>query len=853
MPPAAATTTTSPSAGTTTTTAAPVDTAPTAAAVAGPRLGDEPTIIVNVGGVRAADGTVGPLPDGAVYTATAVGSPAASATCTTIGGTCILSVPPGRQWDVTETTPAPGYYLNPRFGSGTGEVVSPFPYAFRTGTLNGTTTVEVPGTDPNGLYTSNNQTFSGLMASSLANPPTASRCGLDIALVLDQSGSMLQGGKQDRLQSAANDAITAITGTPSTVAIYTFAATPGVSVETTSTIDAASAQPLHDFIDNLPTPAGGTNWDEALDQVESGFDAVVFVTDGVPSASRIRSNNFNLSLFTDTEQAIFSANAIKAGGTRIVGIGAGLAGGEDNLRAISGPTENQDYYLSSTTDFGDTLRGLAAGTCDNQLTITKQIQDSSGALIDPVPADANGWTFANTISGGSTIAPTATTGVVNGANGVAAAAVAVPADATPTLTVTETLEPGYTLVGAQCTVGGAEVATSVSGATATFTGAAALPMACTFTNRQLPPAPPEPTVTKTVTSNAQNADGTWTIVYDVAVTNPDELRPISAFRLTDMLDFGDNIDVNQAAVEGPGASTSWNGATDTTIVSGAPLAAGATVHYFVTVNATVQADATPDDRRCATGGGFLNRARVALSTTATAGAAPRALAAAACAEPASPTVTKRVASVVAGSTPGQWVVTYEVSAVNGTGTQVSYSLDDPLGFPAGVTVTSTSASWVHSALDGSAPTASEPVPGWTGTGSGTPLVSGQLLAAQSKDTYTIVVHATVTSGLAPDAAACAAAGPGHGYFNAAVLTSGSDRFDAQACAPITPLPGPAPSPTPPSSPSDPSTPTTSGTLPFTGLALKHEVLFGAALCAIGTALVLVSRRRRTRRGLSHGV
>ena len=156
--------------------------------------------------------------------------------------------------------------------------------------------------------------------------------------------------------------------------------------------------------------------------------------------------------------------------------------------------------------------------------------------------------------------------------------------------------------------------------------------------------------------------------------------------------------------------------------------------------------------------------------------------------------------MVAGSTPGQWVVTYEVSAVNSTGTQVSYSLDDPLGFPAGVTITSTSASRVHSGLDGSAPTASEPVPGWTGIGSGTALLSGQLLAAQSKDTYTVVVHATVTSALDTALAPCAAAGAGHGYFNAAVLTSGSDRFDAQACAPITPLPGPAPSPTPPSAP-----------------------------------------------------
>ena len=116
--------------------------------------------------------------------------------------------------------------------------------------------------------------------------------------------------------------------------------------------------------------------------------------------------------------------------------------------------------------------------------------------------------------------------------------------------------------------------------------------------------------------------------------------------------------------------------------------------------------------------------------------------------------------MVAGSTSGQWVVTYQVTAANGTGTEVSYSLHDQLGFPAGVTVTSTSASRVHSALDGSGATASEPIPGWTGTGSGTALASNQVLAAQSKDTFTIVVGATVTSSLAAAATACNATGAG---------------------------------------------------------------------------------------------
>ena len=104
-------------------------------------------------------------------------------------------------------------------------------------------------------------------------------------------------------------------------------------------------------------PANGTNWDQGLAQVASGFDEVIFLTDGAPTGSRIRTNNFAQSLFTDTEQGIFSANAIKAGGDEDRRRRHRLCtGGADNLRAVSGPTQNQDYFLSSNSNFGDILK-----------------------------------------------------------------------------------------------------------------------------------------------------------------------------------------------------------------------------------------------------------------------------------------------------------------------------------------------------------------------------------------------------------------------------------------------------------------------------------------------------------------
>jgi hypothetical protein len=345
----------------------------------------DPTINVRAGGIRAGNtATVNSLPAGATFTATAISgaAPLPSGSCTNTTATITTTTQPycqmafvagtSRNYGVTETAPPTttvttpsgeglGWYLNPVLDTGTSSLVQPRPYQFRTGSLGGavTNTATVPGlatsttnndTNPgtSAVPSTNNypaQTFSNLLATSLDDPAPINRCGLKIALVLDQSGSMV-GSRQSLLQAAANQTVSALTGTPSSLSIFTFGVGTGPSIgplETTSANAGAAnstvATTLHGFINTLATPSGGTNWDQGLAQAAGmGFDLVVFVTDGAPTAFRGSTGSTGSATFADVEQGIFSANLIKSQGTRIVGVGIamGTAGGLNNLRAVSG-------------------------------------------------------------------------------------------------------------------------------------------------------------------------------------------------------------------------------------------------------------------------------------------------------------------------------------------------------------------------------------------------------------------------------------------------------------------------------------------------------------------------------------
>ena len=93
----------------------------------------------------------------------------------------------------------------------------------------------------------------------------------------------------------------------------------------------------------------------------SAFDVAVVITDGNPTFYGAGEGPGNRTRFREVENGIFSANAVKAEGTRVIAFGVGdgvdSAGSGLNLRSISGPTLNSDYY--QTDDYAAGRRPAA--------------------------------------------------------------------------------------------------------------------------------------------------------------------------------------------------------------------------------------------------------------------------------------------------------------------------------------------------------------------------------------------------------------------------------------------------------------------------------------------------------------
>jgi hypothetical protein len=402
-------------------TAGPVTVPGAANAAARPRStqepGRHPVITVTAGGDRTGSTSVAGLAGERFdFYAGRQGSPPSgspTATCvTSSAGTCSVSVPvqsggsggtTAGYWIVQKSVPG-GWFASSALDVGRGGDERAADYG-RLFVANVRSDISVPIADTSNSATPASARGS-LWAASRDNPVLPDKCGLNVALVFDLSGSI--GSDITKLRSAGKSFVRALTGTPSSVAVYTFAShapaskpvnsnLPLTSVATQSSADAITAK-----IDTLSVESGkeaGTNWDQGIWQVAAStdsYDVTLVLTDGNPTYYGPRPYGpGSATRFIEVENGMFSANALKAKGTTIISVGIGRdLHSTDNLAAISGRAPNKDYFITDFAELERLLTSLAEKNCLGTVNVIKQVipeghaQDDFGAAVP-----AAGWTF----------------------------------------------------------------------------------------------------------------------------------------------------------------------------------------------------------------------------------------------------------------------------------------------------------------------------------------------------------------------------------------------------------------------------------------------------------------------------
>ncbi|MEO1059053.1 MAG: DUF5979 domain-containing protein, partial [Actinomycetota bacterium] len=236
------------------------------------------------------------------------------------------------------------------------------------------------------------------------------KCGLNIALIFDQSGSI--GSQQPQVQTAAVEFVQDLTGTPTEIATFTFSTNSprnnGGSQNRPALIsiaDPVGANQVIANINGLSDPGGGTNWDAALRQVANAapfYDLAIMLTDGNPTAWLGDTSSIGDVDDYDVEEAVHSANWLKSLGTRVVSIGfSGAAGGlsPTNLALLSGPKQgdpanpqaDDDYFLTTFGELADLLSLIALNSCGGTINVSKKISPT-WTDIDSVDLEPD-WPF----------------------------------------------------------------------------------------------------------------------------------------------------------------------------------------------------------------------------------------------------------------------------------------------------------------------------------------------------------------------------------------------------------------------------------------------------------------------------
>lgn len=212
------------------------------------------------------------------------------------------------------------------------------------------------------------------------NPVIEEACGIDIALVVDNSNS-IDRRQMERMKEAVSGFVDSLAGTKTRFSVVRFGSSAQVLKGFTG-----DAEEVKHAIDGIHTGGGATDWAEAFQVARGTFDPrpekpdmILFASDGDPTAPYGRGDVTDRG---DIYDAITAANAAKEDGIRILALGIGRNPSIENLQAVSGPTVDADDLSESdvvTTDFdglSDALSRIAKTSCGTTITVNKFIGDT---------------------------------------------------------------------------------------------------------------------------------------------------------------------------------------------------------------------------------------------------------------------------------------------------------------------------------------------------------------------------------------------------------------------------------------------------------------------------------------------
>jgi hypothetical protein len=372
--------------------------------------------------------------------------------CTASGGSVVI--PAGKYFDVSfpTTFSTTGSKVNPRTGTG-----SP-----------------VCKVDANNAVTesddSNNtcsDTVTVANVQTATNPTLPQACGLDIALVLDSSGS-IDSGELTSMKNAFKAFVDALLpSTPTQFSVTDFDDTAAVVQGFSS-----NATTVKNAID-APTSGGSTNWQDGLLKAQTTLhnrvnpDLVIFASDGNPNTI---GNGNSVTETQALNAAVLVANDIKTTSpqTRIIALGIGNDLNIDNLKAISGPTVgtnlSADVITSDFSTLATTLATFASQTCGGTITVKKEVTGQANPTL-------SGWHF--TVNGNDYV--TDSQGFTQ----------AIPVTS-GTYSVVETTQSGYSLATKTCTKNNSATGSPITNGVGSISVGANDIVSCTFTNSYNP-------------------------------------------------------------------------------------------------------------------------------------------------------------------------------------------------------------------------------------------------------------------------------------------------------------------------------------------------------------------------------